>query len=576
MIKQELKEKLLESRNSDYTHLIEVKDKVTNEISYKFFNLNKVQDAKKLNEESENVYEISDCYELEFLSRIIEIQESALKQLNKDWYDYYIVKEDTFEENWDGEKELREKDTIYRVEENEYDIYSKESIDFFNNKCRKATQEEKERLFEEDFSNAALDYADFILHYFIPKAPFELDWSGDLDSKYGFSCTDAELGPNQEYLIINYNRRHAEQLALKYCRRATKEEVQQINDKVKEAKEEDCRKFRIEEVFGIIEKVLRYEENMSDANYFPGAVGNFNQVILPNKEKLYDLKSIKEFYKALQKLKEKHPDILKEMIFYGGTVPYILLNKKGNTRKFGDVDIFVPIDKMQNIRCALYSLTDFSMNFDSQYLTEKSNFIVGKRASTPLFYGEGMEAYREYEKAISRWEREQRAKTIYQDFGFKGNLFGVNISVFPIYGYGLNDNLSLCAKSFRVDPNFESDNYLLSTVVANKINVPSFYEYGKVYNNLIKYAPLEYTVASKMNAIQNGYKLRKETDEEDLKFIERNKEKLGINDDTINFYLENIPEYGIVKVFRVKKNYEIQRYNPESYKDMATRKFTMS
>ncbi len=112
-----------------------------------------------------------------------------------------------------------------------------------------------------------------------------------------------------------------------------------------------------------------YESKKNNPSYFPGTNGYFvhndNESSKLEKEG-YTLLQIKEFY---QKLKTLNPDIVKEMCFYGGTVPYIL-NNASESRDFGDIDIFVPVPQMKKLREELAQQDSFKMICDSKPLAQ--------------------------------------------------------------------------------------------------------------------------------------------------------------------------------------------------------------
>ena len=57
----------------------------------------------------------------------------------------------------------------------------------------------------------------------------------------------------------------------------------------------------------------------------------------------------------------------------------------------------------------------------------------------------------------------------------------------------------------------------------------------------------------------------------DLRFIVENREKLGIDDNLAHYYKENIPDYGIARVFRVTNGLQIDDdITPEDYKNLVT------
>ena len=524
-------------------------------------------------------------------------------------YEYYIVeklfvnpkKQGDMDDldDWDdysdykiGEKIIAEKKYLTR----DVGGYADSFKEFLKKYCRVATLEEENKMYEEEFSNALVldiygDKSYNVGFYYVPTKDVGLDeYTHEQDSwerwkkkekifkNLGIdSATFYEIDDEGKFIYVEGRKANDE--LLKYCRLATPEEAKTFNAIVAERKRIQREKYLAEKQAEEQEKIDRYNKNKSDSNYYPGSCGNYNQVLVnsdgtPEKSKLYDLYTIKQFYNELIKSGKFDKEILEKIMLYGGTVPYILSNTQEETRKFGDIDIFIPIQNMKVFRNELLDKPYFEMNFDSMELTEKAGLLVaGSRFERPWFMGDDddIEAYREYERMVSKLQDEARKKIVFQDYGFKGSLFGINISVFPIYQWNKDNKLDICAKSFRIGKEDGDSKFLLNTVVTHNTPITSFSKLVEICGGQIGAANIEYTIASKKSAINHGYILRQESDLADLQFIEDHKSILGINDALVKHYEENIPDYGIAKVYRIKRNYEVCEYTPEQYKNIVTR-----
>ncbi len=512
-------------------------------------------------------------------------------RVNIDDYEYYIVT-----------KKLASRDRLFGLEKynpgerlairiKDIEQYSEEARrvleNFLENNCYKATKDSVRRpIYEEIFENVIVIGSQYdsdcidnkhIYSFYIPNLEFDFTSTTDKWSvlkQYGMDFNDRNrlelVAPEQCcYEKDRFQNPFFENVVPENCRKAT------VGESFKMAKRhtemENARMAEFEQEYNERKRQLQaiYETHKSDSNYFPGACGNFHQVLTdenykPKSEKLYDLYAIRHFYKDLMRY---IPDnILEKMILYGGTVPYLLTDARKAPRKFGDVDIFIPIENMWKFRNYIMYKSYFTKTYDSLDLTR---FVqLTNYWNTP-------------------WPKETRYIPItkdyrikddsykYQDYGFKGKLFGVNISVFPIYqwtkgSYNIPERMDICGKSFRIGENRGENKFLLNTIITHDTPIQSFSHLVKICGGTIGVAPLEYTIASKQSAIEHGFKLREESDLVDLEFINDHRKLLGIDEGLVEHYMNNIPEYGITKVYRLKRNYEIDEMSPESYRNFVT------
>lgn len=307
-----------------------------------------------------------------------------------------------------------------------------------------------------------------------------------------------------------------------------------------------------------------YKKNKDNAEIFPGTCGEFVQTFKDpyndSLNKKYTLEEIKEFY---TKLKDINEEILKYMYFYGGTIPYVLTDVE-TSREFGDVDIFVPIEAMRYVREEIMRQPSFENIFDSIDVTSRVNLTTristNKEEDTT---GLGVLYALMNPNADNETLNElfnNRPNRCLQDFGLKAKLFGVNISIFPIYQY----NKDLMAKSFNITDIYE---YLLAVRVMNNMEIKDFAKNVKICGNSLNILPIEYVIISKESAIDQGYEKRSTKDKEDLEFIEEHKSELGIDEELKSKLKDNYPDYSISKAYFVGSE-EVETISGEKYKDL--------
>ncbi len=473
---------------------------------------------------------------------------------------------------------------------------------------------EKQELFDEDFCNAIYaqepstasiwkddpNYDLHEYHYFKIKDDIRVKSKEELKKKTGIEIPySIDFIYDDEGFIkyastntscYNTSYRDTEQLILKFANRMSVEEAHEcqkklIVDYIKHQEEQHTKwKKEMEEERIKLQKL--YESQKNNPSYFPGVNGYFvhNDNEEKNLEKeRYTLLQIKDFYK---KLKTLDPSVVKEMCFYGGTIPYIL-NNASESRDFGDIDIFVPVPQMEKLRKELAKQDSFEMICDSKPLAQfchltsriqkKSTELVDKNEQTNEFLGLMLNAmttpqnedtinvdkdgnvYEPFEEFFSR-TRSYYNKT--QDFGFKAKLFGINISVFPIYQHENN----IMAKSFNIN---EMYRFLLGVRVLNNTNIDNFVRNVELYDSVFKVLPLEYTLVSKKSAVDEQYSFRLEKDKEDVEYILSHKEELGIDDEKIQEILSKYPDFSISIAYQVNDNGTTSTMGGATYKELV-------
>lgn len=511
-----------------------------------------------------------------------------------------FVKSDTTDEDEDYSS-YKVDDPIV-ISDGSLEQYVPSFKEFVNNNCRKATTTEISDIYNELYSNARIGdvYSDGsyqIHHFFIVESHFDEIWAKfNLEKENCLWYTNMELKEHiaelcdydsffvdvcigyykkKLFLFTNFDDQNNEWL-LKICRKATSEESADLSIYVKKMQDAYHKKFEEERRKEEEAKKKIYEANKSNSEYFPGANGNYKQVLLEEgrkivPEKEYSLEQISNFYQKLLYFDGLSNEVKNSIIFYGGTIPYVLCDESRNTRKFGDVDIFLPVCLMQKFRHELATELDYV--YDSIDLTRQVGLTAkGFQVRSTVWWDDEVESYNEFCIRKNSADMEAKERTVYQDYGFKAVLFGINISVFPLYDWTFADgSIGVCAKSFRLSKEEGDWNFLLNTIISKEITINDFCREVFIGGEKVKIAPIEYTIASKKNAIKFGYVLRKDTDEADLKYIEAHKNELNIDEKQVNFFMKNIPDYGISFVYRITRSNEASEMSPEAYKHVVTR-----
>ena len=510
-----------------------------------------------------------------------------------------FVRSDTTEE--DEDYSLHKVGDPIVVEARRLESYVSSYKDFLNNNCRVATDEEISGIYNELYSNARVgdvydDGSYGIWRFFIVESHFDELWEKfdikkdncywglrtELKDLIGKLCGERFMwnvciGYYNGKMFLFTDHDEENKSLLKICRRGTSEEAVELSEYVFQVQEGYRKKFEEERRKKEEAKAKIYEANKSNPEYFPGVGGNYKQVLLEEGKKIipekeYSLAQIKSFYQTLLGFDDLSDEVKNSIIFYGGTIPYVICNESGSTRRFGDVDIFLPVSMMQRFRYELRRELDYV--YDSIELTRRVKLTAkGFCVKSPLlWWDEDRESYDEFSRRRGLAEMEAEENAIYQDYGFKAVLFGINISVFPLYDWTFEDgSIGVCAKSFRLSKEKGDWNFLLNTIVSKGITVDNFYNEVCILGHNARVAKTEYTIASKRNAIRFGYVLRKDTDETDLGYIETHSSELGIDENQVEFFMKNIPDYCISHVYRITRAYDAKEMSPEEYKHVVTR-----
>ena len=499
-------------------------------------------------------------------------------------------------------------------------FYNPNFIDVFA-KTEIIMGEEKESLFKEDFSNVIYEaevgsYATTIKveqHYFKIKEGIRYISADDIAKLLGmkyFNSIEYCVARDEEGYITHistltkYDRssnRLTEQGVLKIADRISSTEAMEIYKKqcaaIERAREleNEAWKKRMEEERKELDDL--YQEKKNNPEIFPGVNGDFIHINKNIQKEKYSLEQIKEFYQNLKKL---DPEVVKHICFYGGTVPYIL-NNASDSREFGDIDMFVPIEYMEKLRDEFAHQDTFEMISDSKKYTEEcmltsriakeTTEIVKKEDSNSLYdavsslydtfsrlmsMGDDPEATRDYIDEFGivhnpynvHKEDELPYYRKLQDFGFKAKLFGINISVFPIYEY----KQDLMAKSFNIK---DEHSFLLGVKVLDNTKLENFVKEVNVYDTIFNVLPLEYTLVSKQSAVDEKYAFRYEKDKEDVGYILSHKDELGISNEKLEEILDNYPDYSISIAYAIGGG-EVYTMSGEEYKEYVLRNRVVS
>lgn len=479
------------------------------------------------------------------------------------------------------------------------------------------TGKEKEQLFVEDFSNAIYAQQPITASY------WEDDPTRDLCEYHYFKLNDGIKVRNSEELnldsisydmdfvydnngFIQYVSTNTSEIDTSY--RSTEQEILEFAHRISV---EEARKCHAKVIADYVERerasyqtILEetrkenmqlqklYELKKDDPSYFPGVHGIFvhNDGKQENYQTEYTLSQVQQFYRTLACLDST---VVREMCFYGGTVPYIL-NNETESRRFGDIDIFVPVAHMEKLREEFFKQESFEMLTDSKLYTQFGHLTsrIAKNSIEVMKKGQQTEqfihllrdamlmpqdgsiidvdedglAYNPFE---AFWNETKPYYNKFQDFGFKAKLFGLPISVFPMYQF--NDHIM--AKSFNIS---ESCAFLLGVHVLNNTIISDFVKKIEIYGSTFHILPLEYTLVSKMSAVDEGRSYRIEKDKEDVSYILTHKDELGVTEEYLQVIADNYPDYSISIAYQINDHGNVSTLSGEKYKQLVLTKRNVS
>jgi hypothetical protein len=255
---------------------------------------------------------------------------------------------------------------------------------------------------------------------------------------------------------------------------------------------------------------------------------------------------IMAFYEWFLHSDEIPEELRNEAIFYGGTVPYAILETEPtkkyeweDPRIFGDVDIYVQLKEFKKIRDFLTKLQRFSMIEDSADMFVHNATNDETDATKDEMYN----------------------KLLHRDFGYKGSIKinspftrmmfdrGVAISLYPIF----TESGNICSRGFRYGHNYRKrGDFLLDTMLVEDYSFEDFVTASKILGRDVNIATLEWTIASKQRAMGKEYEFRQAKDEADVDFMLGHQDELGISDEKTLVLKRKIPYYSVQTAYQIR------------------------
>ena len=279
---------------------------------------------------------------------------------------------------------------------------------------------------------------------------------------------------------------------------------------------------------------------------------------------------VMELYHRLLSGKEIDPDLVKQMIFYGGTVPYAILEKEPEgymekhfydvrerqfdtdetERNFNDIDIYAPLKLMKEIRKAITTMKGFEMHGDSADLQ-----IMPKKTM----------------EEINPLHRAFYNKLIHKDFGFFGEIAvnsesswrKMNISLYPLF----EENDGIQTRGFRTGGWEDCSKFLIDATVAKDMTMNEFVTPAKILGRDVKIVPMEYTVASKQKAIEKHWIKRLGKDIFDIAFIMAHGGELGVDSERLKRFEAAVPNMSVKRAYEMENGEMIRELDAQQYQD---------
>jgi hypothetical protein len=280
---------------------------------------------------------------------------------------------------------------------------------------------------------------------------------------------------------------------------------------------------------------------------------------------------IMDFYYKLLCVDDIPSGVRSQMLFYGGTVPYAVAGAQGGAyRKFGDVDIHVPVDTFASVRGAITGLREFEMQDNFKAEKPIGNATLPHRSTTPInpnaaepCYATPPNSYNQLPNAttpINPNVTESRSTTL--DYGFAGKLHGIDISVAPIYEH--NNCIMARTVSTGSHGDFFVDRYKLMDYPLGDLTVKQ-----NIFGCDINTFANEYTLLTKLRSIRNGLKYRAEKDGEDIRFIHDNIHALNITPKRIIQIAKRLPNNNVICAHKIDGGKIVGTYNAREYKELC-------
>lgn len=234
--------------------------------------------------------------------------------------------------------------------------------------------------------------------------------------------------------------------------------------------------------------------------------------------KNHTFNEIKDFYEKICLFPQ---EILDNIIFYGGTILYIAANCENVNRCFGDLDILVPSNKLNLIRDYLESTGELIIQYDGKKIVENYNIISA----------DGI-----------------------QDFGFKGILYGIKLSVHPI---AVTNTGEIITKWIKTKDN--DIDLIANCTMLKDSNLEEIINKILINNKEFNIIKPEIIIGWKMRRMEGH-------DEQDIKFVLENKDILKIDENNIEFFRSKMLNYDVSKAYKIEKN-TIKELTKGTYED---------
>lgn len=234
--------------------------------------------------------------------------------------------------------------------------------------------------------------------------------------------------------------------------------------------------------------------------------------------KNHTFKEIKDFYDEISLFPQ---DILDSIIFYGGTILYLAAETSNVDRCFGDLDVLVPKEKLEEIRNYLENTNELIIQYDGKKVVEKYNI---------------------------------NSKDNINDFGFKGILYGIKLSVHPISQNELSEIITKWIKTKDNDIDL-----IANCTMLNNSNLEEILTKIKYNNKELTIIKPEIIIGWKMRRMEGH-------DEQDIKFVLDHKEILNIEETQIEYFRNKMPDFDVSIAYKIVNN-SIQELGKGIYDD---------
>ena len=212
---------------------------------------------------------------------------------------------------------------------------------------------------------------------------------------------------------------------------------------------------------------------------------------------------IKDFYEKISLFPQ---EILNYIIFYGGTILYVAAGSNNVDRCFGDLDVLVPVDKLSLVRQYLESTGDLTIQYDGKKVAEDYNIVSS----------DGI-----------------------QDFGFKGILYGIKLSVHPI---GVTNNREVITKWIKTKD--DDIDLVANCTMLENCSLEEILSKINFNNKVLNIIKPEIIIGWKMRRMEGH-------DEQDIRFVLENKEALGVDETNIDLFKLKMPNYDVSKAYKI-------------------------